>query len=279
MSRRVWIIGPVAWDIALYLETFPEPGSFSRAKRRVERIGGSAFNISHGLATTGVEVGFLGYVGNDESGKKVLAEVAKSEIKFPVMKIIEGETNSPLLLISPSGERTVIAQNQSHLPELSLDDVQLTSSDIVVFALWRDFFKPELVKAQALGCTTIVGLEACEDPLVTDVDLAIGSKNDFPGPYDTSRFKELVVTQGIEGSDYYSRDRKLHQKIFPASAVDTTGAGDSFIAGYLAGLANGKDPEESLKIGAAWSSMAVEQYDSLPPHWSKVAERYPDVRL
>ena len=279
MSRRIWIVGPVAWDIALYLETFPEPGSFSRAKRRVERIGGSAFNISHGLATTGVEVGFLGYVGNDESGKKVLAEVAKSEIKFPVMTIIEGETNSPLLLISPSGERTVIAQNQSHLPELSLDDVQLTSSDIVVFALWRDFFKPELVKAQALGCTTIVGLEACEDPLVTDVDLAIGSKNDFPGPYDTSRFKELVVTQGIEGSDYYSRDRNLHQKIFPASAVDTTGAGDSFIAGYLAGLAHGKDPQESLKIGAAWSSMAVEQYDSLPPHWSKVAERYPDVRL
>ena len=279
MSRRVWIVGPVAWDIALYLETFPEPGSFSRAKRRVERIGGSAFNISHGLATTGVEVGFLGYVGNDELGQKVLAEVEKSEIKFPVIKIIVGETNSPLLLISPSGERTVIAQNQSHLPELSLDDVQLTSSDIVVFALWRDFFLPELEKARALGCTTIVGLEACEDPLVTDVDLAIGSNNDFAGPYDTSRFKELVVTKGIEGSDYYSRERRLHQKIFPASVVDATGAGDSFIAGYLAGLAHEKNPEESLKIGAAWSSMAVEHYDSLPPHWSKVVERYPDVRL
>jgi len=279
MSRRIWIVGPVAWDIALYLETFPEPGSFSRAKRRVERIGGSAFNISHGLATTGVEVGFLGYVGNDESGKKVLAEVEKSEIKFPVIRVIEGETNSPLVLISPSGERTVIAQNQSHLPELSLNDVRLASSDIVVFALWRDFFLPELEKAQVLGCTTIVGLEACRDPLVTNVDLAIGSASDCSGPYDTSRFKGLVVTSGINGSDYYSQGKNFHQGIFPASAVDSTGAGDSFIAGYLAGLANGKDPEESLKIGAAWSSMAVEQYDSLPPHWSKVAERYPDVRL
>ncbi len=30
---------------------------------------------------------------------------------------------------------------------------------------------------------------------------------------------------------------------------------------------------------SAWAVLAVEQYDSLPPHWTKVVERYPDVRL
>ena len=279
MSKRVWVIGPVAWDIALYLEEFPTPGSFSRAKSRSERIGGSAFNIAHGLATAGIEVGFIGYVGNDAVGKQVLAEVAKSEIKFPLITTIDGETNSPLLLISPHGERTVIAQNKSHLPELSLDGADIAPGDIVGFALWRDFFLPELKRAQAKGCMTVVGLQACADEAVHGADLAIGSSNDCSGPFDTSRFSEIVVTDGERGADYFSKDLTLHHDIFPASVLDATGAGDSFIAGFLAAVAKEMSPEAALRVGSAWASLAVEQYDSLPPHWTKVVERYPDVRL
>ena len=279
MSKRVWIIGPVAWDIALYLEEFPTPGSFSRAKSKSERIGGSAFNIAHGLATAGIEVGFIGYVGDDAVGKQVLAEVAKSEIRFPLITTIDGETNSALLLISPDGERTVIAQNKSHLPELSIDSADIAPGDIVVFALWRDFFLPQLQKAQAKGCITVVGLQACEDPAVHGADLAIGSSNDSSGPYDVTRFSEIVVTDGERGADYFSADLTIHQDIYPAAVLDATGAGDSFIAGYLAAVASEMAPEAALRIGSAWASLAVEQYDSLPPHWSKVAERYPDVRL
>jgi sugar/nucleoside kinase (ribokinase family) len=54
-------------------------------------------------------------------------------------------------------------------------------------------------------------------------------------------------------------------------AVDATGAGDSFLAGYLTALAQGKESgEDRLTLGTTWAALAVQVESSIPPHFSEV---------
>ena len=79
MKRRVWIVGPIAWDTVIYIDEYPEAGGFSQCKERIDRPGGTAGNVAIALATTGVETGFVTYLGNDEYGAKLLGMLKQSQ--------------------------------------------------------------------------------------------------------------------------------------------------------------------------------------------------------
>jgi sugar/nucleoside kinase (ribokinase family) len=154
-----------------------------------------------------------------------------------------------------------------------LADVKLESGDIVVFQLWREHFRKDLDLAKAAGCVTVVGIEA----LLTDIsaDIVIGSESDtlqasgIPGYLD--RFERIVITRGADGASEYSRSGEVRKEALKVVAIDATGAGDSFLAGYVTALAQGKvSAEERLNLGRTWASLAVQVESSIPPHFSEV---------
>lgn len=271
MKRRVWIIGPVAIDTVIYIDTLPTPGSFTRPARIIERIGGSSGNVALALAAAGIETGFISYIGEDENGEKISKEFRESSISHLHLQEVSGSTNNALVMIEKSGERTIVALTHSYLSEINLRTIAFQSSDIVVFSLWRPFFLDHLRHVQALGCTTIVGLEALGDEAVTSADIAIGSEAELGKnrpQVHLERFPRIVVTRGAAGSDEYTVDLTLHQEAFPAQVVDATGAGDSFLAGFLAILASGRDELGSAsRYGARWAadSLAIEGSIPAPP--------------
>jgi sulfofructose kinase len=66
---------------------------------------------------------------------------------------------------------------------------------------------------------------------------------------------EIVVTEGIRGSVGYDRREFYRQRAYRVTNVDTTGAGDSFHAGYLYGVLKGWPMPERLRFGAATSAL------------------------
>ena len=69
---------------------------------------------------------------------------------------------------------------------------------------------------------------------------------------------ELVVaTLGEEGSIAYDGTRFYTCGIVPCEVIDTLGAGDSFIAGFLKGMSDGKSIVECMQEGAACSSVTL----------------------
>ncbi len=84
-------------------------------------------------------------------------------------------------------------------------------------------------------------------------------------------FPKIVVTRGIEGVTEYSKEGVIHQDAFLAQVVDTTGAGDSFLAGYLTAFAMGAESGIlPLELGSRWASLMVTIESSIPPHFSMV---------
>jgi sugar/nucleoside kinase (ribokinase family) len=278
MSKRVWVQGPIAIDTVVYVEKFPTPGTFMNSIRSVERTGGTSANVALGLCTTGVETNFVGYLGNDDNGKKLRKVLDKSEIKYSIITEIDGPTSNALILIDDKAERTIISMTKPYLRALRMDNVPFSEGDVVAIILWREEFLNDLLRAETSGCLTVVGAAALVDANVSHAHLAIGSVSDIPSgvnPEDhLDRFDEIVLTDGLNGARYYSKKQKLEQSALKVDAIDVTGAGDAFISGYLAALANELDPSQCLLMATRWAASAVQVNSSIPPAFDLVRKEW-----
>ena len=278
MVKRVWVQGPIAIDTVVYLEKFPTPGSFMNSIKTIERTGGTSANVALGLCTTGVETNFVGYLGNDDNGKKLREVLNKSQINSSIITEIDGPTSHALILVDEKAERTIISMTTPYLRELRMDNVPFTTPDIVAFILWREEFLGDLQRAEESDCFTVVGASALVDAQVKHAHLVLGSVSDIPSsvnPKDhLDRFDAIVLTDGLNGARYYSKEEELHQTAFEVQAVDATGAGDAFICGYLTGLANGLEATKCLLIAAQWAASSVQVNSSIPPAFDLVRKEW-----
>jgi len=278
MAKRVWVQGPIAIDTVVYLEKFPTPGTFMNSTKTVERTGGTSANVALGLCTTGVDTNFVGYLGNDDNGKKLREVLDKSQINSSIITEINGPTSHALILVDEKAERTIISMTKPFLRELRMDNVPLSVGDIVAFILWREEFLNDLLQAESSGCLTVVGAAALMDKKVSHANLVIGSVSDIPSgvnPEDhLNRFDEIVITDGLNGARYYSKKQNLQQPTLKVDAIDVTGAGDAFMSGYLAALANELDPSQSLLIATQWAGSSVQVNSSIPPAFDLVRKEW-----
>lgn len=273
MTSRVWIVGPIAWDTVIYLPSMPEPGKFVQAIQTIERPGGTAANAAIALATTGIETGFVGYLGDDYLSAKLRTTLENSELKHHSITALEGPSSHVLIIVDQNGERTILGISPDRLDQVTLKGVDLRPGDIVVFLLWREHFAQDLALAKEKGCITVIGAEALA--LDISADITIGSRSDIAKIEINSellaRIPRIVLTNGKDGADEYMHGGHIHQPSVATNIVDTTGAGDAFLAGYISVLARGEKAEgEALLVGSKWSAAAIATESSIPPHWKEV---------
>lgn len=273
-ARRVWIVGPIAWDTVVYVGAYPTRGRFTQCRNTIERPGGSAGNVAQALATAGIETGFVTTFGDDAIGRQLQSTLAASRITHLVANRTPEESNHVLVLVEDDGERTILGLSPGTMHHIRPRDAPLEPGDIVVFVVWDDLFLDDLNHARARGCTTVVGLAALDNPVVT-ADIAFGSSSDVMRKVDPAhhltRFARIVVTSGPEGARQLDGNGELRQPAVPTVVVDTTGAGDAFLAGYLAMYARGYvDGPEALDAGARWAALTVSHEGSIPPDWGRV---------
>jgi ribokinase len=278
MAKKVWVQGPIAIDSVVYLSQFPTPGSFMNSLRTEERTGGTSANVALGLCTASVETGFVSYLGKDDNGRKLRTVLEHSQIKDLVITEIDGPTSNALVLVDNNSERTIISMTTPYLRQLRMDNVPFKAGEIVAFILWREEFLNDLNRAQIEECFTVVGASALADPNVEHADLLIGSRSDFPSSINAldhlHRFNFIVLTDGLNGSVLYSIGTEILQPAYKVEVKDTTGAGDAFIAGYLAGVAHELTPAKSMEIAAKWAASAVQFNSSIPPAFEVVKEEW-----
>ena len=266
----VWIVGPVAWDSVVYTNEFLKRGSFTQGTKFIERTGGTGANVARALCTADVETGFVGYLGNDNYAEILEKELQLSGISKLAITKIDGPTSHVLIVVDDSGDRTILGMAADHLDQVGLRGVPLMPDDTVVFVLWRDHFAADLQLAKDLGCKIVVGLDAVNDPRVTGVSLAIGSHNDVAADFNPQdqlhRFERIVITQGAEGATEYTVSGSTSQPAVSTQVVDATGAGDAFLAGYLAAMAKGiESSAQRLALGANWAAKTIATESSVPP--------------
>lgn len=251
-------------------------------EKRLLVTGGSVANAMNGIANLGVPCGFLGSIGQDELGDLFSNEQMAQGI-HPLLIHSGLPTGRAVGLVEPDGERT-FATYLGAAAELKPEDVspeRLQGFDIFFIEGYL-VFNHALIMAAA-SAAKMAGLRVALDlasynvveanreilnELVDDyVDIVFANEEEaksFTGmqPLEAvdniaGRCDIAVVKIGKEGA--YIKQGNIMKHI-PAAGnlvVDTTGAGDFFAAGFLAGIAKGYDLEKSGKLGALLASRVI----------------------
>lgn len=244
--------------------------------------GGSAANTIHGLAKCGVETGFIGFTGNDKVGK-FFDDAMKSVGVKPIM--FHGDVPSGIAqaIISPDGERTFA----THLgAAILLSENHLT---LDIFKGWdycyvegylianRPLFKKAIELAKEARCKVVLDLASynvVEDnrdflmELIPQIDIVFANEEEAKAlthgtPEETLEFLSkhceiAIVKVGSKGSFIKRGDEKVQVGVNKVNVVDTTGAGDMYAAGFLAGLINGYDLKKCGELGTCLAGNVIQ---------------------
>lgn len=233
--------------------------------------GGNPVNVAVYVARLGGESAYIGAVGTDAYGKIMLDAIKGKGVDISHMKVLEGKTAVSYVDIV-NGDRVFGEYEEGVMAEFQLngeDIAFLAGYDMVVSGLWG-MCEKELPLLKEKGATIAFDFATKpEDPVVPIaipyVDYAFFSMDDqeeaeikkFMLEMHQKGPKVVVVTRGEKGSIAYDGKEFYAYGIVPVEVVDTMGAGDSFIAGFLYAICDGKTIPDAMAAGAANSSVTL----------------------
>ena len=245
--------------------------------------GGSAANTMSGLAKLGIEAGFLSKIGKDEVGQFFEKQMTDSRVQ-PLMLKSETPSGRVQALVTADGERT-FATCLGAAAEMCADDIQPE-----LFKGWDIFYvegylvaNPTMLRkaietAKALGMTIAIDLasynvvEESRDFLLelinNYVDIVFANEKEAFAltsmepeealHYIAERCQIAVVKVGAKGAFVQRGKEIVTIPPMKADVVDTTGAGDMWAAGFLAGLVKGESLQKCGMMGAIVAKNIIE---------------------
>ncbi|MCX6909934.1 MAG: carbohydrate kinase family protein [Verrucomicrobia bacterium] len=285
---KVHCIGVLVVDaLSGPLPQYPVPKIKTQVNTKTIKFlpGGGAANTGSALAQLGISTAIFSKVGGDMNGSFLLQELAKSGASVANVRVAKEET-TPFTFVGvhPDGDRSFI-----HTPGCNLtfspSDLALDALYDCEFLFYQDMFvlpkldtvAPQLLaEAQRRGVVTLLdecfGLgpkRAIFEAALPHCDVVMPSYDDmlhiYPGltPEQIARtLREkgagrVVLKLGKDGCLVANEAETLRVPSVATEIVDTTGAGDCFDAGFIAGLVNGLDDAAAAKIGAAAAAACI----------------------
>jgi sugar/nucleoside kinase (ribokinase family) len=271
----------------------------TRFNQRQITSGGSAANTVHTLAALGTKCGYIGKIGNDELGTAFRQEFEQKQI---AAFLISGEkgTGRVMALVSPDSERTMAtylgAAADLKPEELSAKMFRGFSffyiegylvQDHTLIETAVDLARKEGLKvAIDLSSFNIVeqNLSFLKKLVAEKVDIVFANEEEahaFTGKQPMEALPEIaamcdlaVVKTGKSGSLIQRGSEQAKVGIIEAAAIDTTGAGDNYAAGFLYGLTKDLSLIKCGQIAALISGKVVEVMGAKIPEnkWAKIIQ-------
>jgi sugar/nucleoside kinase (ribokinase family) len=262
-----------------------------------EVSGGSAANTVAGIAALGGRCGFLGQVADDQLGAVFAHDIRAAGVHFDTpARAGEPTTGRCLIFVTPDGQRTMntfLGAGQ-FLPATAIDRAMIADAGILYLEgyLW-DPEQPRAVMRRAIDVARAAGGKVA---LTLSVNFIIERhRADLQGLIDaglidilfvneeellcltqdedretalakvSAKVPLLVVTLGPDGALAIEGGQRFTVAAEPVErVVDTTGAGDLFAAGFLAGISRGRGVEDCLKMGAIAAAEVISHYGARP---------------
>lgn len=277
-------VGASCIDLVCRLPVFPESGT-ARSKVRIgdqhRACGGQVATALATCANLGLRANYVGAIGDDDDGGRVLAELASRGIGTAGVRVVECPTATAILLIDEAGERLVLWRRHpdlvmgadaafehvvEHAKLVHVDDVDVEAS-IRAARLARVRGIPVTCDIDHVTERTRDLLSLVSSPVLAEhVPAALTGESDperalrllgrgRPGP--------IVVTLGARGAMALAGDEILLSPGFPVQAADTTGAGDVFRGGFITALLRGEALPDVLRFANAAAAVSCTRVGAL----------------
>ncbi|HGV3447961.1 carbohydrate kinase family protein [Raoultella planticola] len=307
----LYIAGNYNIDLVMgTLAQWPTPGTEVMLEHSALRPGGSAGNCALAAAAMQLPHCTVGCQGDDAFTAWLAAQFPGSAERWPQYPC---ETSLTVAVTHPDKERSFLS-NYGHITRLSADDIltqlpaRATPGDILLLcgtflctALLPDY--PRLLTTlrdrgfqvavdtgwpphnwdSALREATHRWLGDCDWLLLNEVE-TLGLANQAPLPTAARALAArlsgrggCIVKCGADGAWWWTAEQGHHAPVKPVEVIDTIGAGDSFNAGFLAGLLNGQSASQALRWGNAVAAYAIGSSPRRYPDWRTLQHHIEEV--
>lgn len=279
MGNRILVVGSINMDLTIQAPRQPVMGETISGGGFQASPGGKGANQAAACARLGAEVKMIGCVGSDIYGDTLLNGLAQNGVDVQAVERIEGSSgiavitvcdgDNCIVLDEGANARVTAAQLQRQKELFSWADVLLLQLEIPVETTLAAAelahscgtrvitnpapmkpFDPRLLQATDLFIPNRTEAETLLEHPIKTIDEAQEAARELraKGP------EEVIITMGSQGAVYCGAAGTSVQGIFPTKVVDTTAAGDSFIAGLAA---FGGETQQAMRFASAVSALAV----------------------
>jgi adenosine kinase len=262
-----------------------------------EISGGSAANTIVGVASFGGRAAFVGKVKDDDLGHAFAHDIRAARVTYDTKLASKGPSTARCyIMVTPDGERTMntFLGAAQDLTPADIDEAAIGAAAVVYLEgyLWDPpHAKEAFVKAASIAhknarrVALTLSDAFCVDRYRSEfldlikkgtVDIVFANEHELRSLYETADFdtgvkalqkdaKLAVVTRSEKGCVVVARNGVEAVQAMPVGqVVDVTGAGDLFAAGFLVGLAHGKDHRTAARLGALAAAEVIQHVGARP---------------
>lgn len=280
----VVVVGSANLDTVFRAERTPQPGETLLADSVARYPGGKGLNQAVAAARAGAATTFVSAVGSDGDGDALVAVATAAGIDTTLVRRADESTGQAFIVVDSRGENSIIVASGANGHVLSLhpaDVAAIGAASVVLMQLELPIAVVTETARLARSLGTLVMLNAAPaqplpDDLLDDVDYLIVNEHearlvaglDALGTAAASlaaRVPRLVVTLGSDGCRLYEAGRELAPiEALRVTAVDTTGAGDTFCGALAARVAGDDHFAVAALFATAAGALSVQSAGAVP---------------
>ncbi|MGI6131737.1 MAG: ribokinase [Bacillota bacterium] len=281
---KLAVVGSLNMDLAVKVARLPCRGETVSAERLQISPGGKGANQAVAAARLGADVSMVGRIGADSYGEDLLASLRSSGVDVSMVSIDRGcSTGLALVTVDEEALNTIVVYpgaNGAFTPQYigpAKDSIASSKAMVAQLEVPLESVESALKIARANSVTTILNpAPAREIPpeLLSCVDIMIPNEVEAAAicgcsagrPSEameaSARLRRMgpervIITLGEKGAVYSGPEGGFHVPAFRVDAVDSTGAGDAFVAGFAVAWIQGFAPEYSMRYACAVGALAT----------------------
>ncbi|MFM0485193.1 ribokinase [Paraburkholderia strydomiana] len=289
---RVAVVGSLNMDLVARAPRLPHPGETLAGRTFAQVAGGKGGNQAVAAARLGAQVSMLGCVGADANGAQLRAGLEAEGIDCAAVETGREATGVALIVVDDASQNAIVivaGSNGEVTPEtIARHEAVLAAADVVICQLETplDTVQAALATARRLGKTVILNPAPATGPLpaewlplidylipneleaATLTGLPVGSPEEAATAAAVLRAagaRNVLVTLGPRGVQAALEGAAPALYDAPkVKAVDTTAAGDTFIGGFAAQLAQGASVDAAIRFAQRAAALSVTRAGAQP---------------
>ncbi|MCH5675416.1 ribokinase [Streptomyces gilvus] len=293
---HIVVLGSTNMDLVTYVDKAPQRGETVTGREFRTIPGGKGANQAIAAARAGATVSMIGAVGTDAYGARLRSTLEHSGVETDLLRTIDGPSGTAHIVVDDEGGNAIVVipganGTVDHL--VPGDEGLIASADTLLLQL--EIPMPAVVAgartARAHGVRTILTpapAQPLPPELLAATDLLVANEyeavtlTDETDTVDAAtalleKVPAVVVTLGAAGSLYLARDAEPLAVGAPqVTAVDSTGAGDTFVGALAVALGEERPIREALTWAAAAAALSVQRpgASASMPYRSEIEARY-----
>jgi ribokinase len=258
MTPRIAVVGSINADLVVQMPKLPGRGETVSSAEPAWFPGGKGANQAVAAARMGGNVSMFGAIGADEPGQMCLSALKQSGVNVDAVVTVSSPTSTALVMVEHSGENQIVVADGAN-QYAAFDAAQISAADAVIV----QFEIPESVivevgkAAKGIFCVNAAPVRELSDELASLIDVLIVNEHEFAQLGETKSGLVIVTAGAKEVVSYQNVEVVAKSQPPKVEALDTVGAGDTFVGAFVVAYASGKAIPDALDLACAASALST----------------------